>query len=220
MNPSPQYAALIGLDWADQKHDVCLLVPGQSAPETLTLANTPEAIRDWLAQLRQRFGGRPIALALEKTRSGLVHLLMQYDFIVMYPLNAAAVARYRQAFATSRAKDDPTDADGLIINNPFLDDTHEEIAVRLTKTSDATYPNDDYLVRTFQEHHAASDIAGYGKRVKSLRRDFALCSLGRAKELSPRLTARRRGDRVSELFHDRLSTAGRALLLRVLRNRI
>ena len=117
-------------------------------------------------------------------------------------------------------KDDPTDADGLIINNPFLDDTHEEIAVRLTKTSDATYPNDDYLVRTFQEHHAASDIAGYGKRVKSLRRDFALCSLGRAKELSPRLTARRRGDRVSEWFHDRLSTAGRALLLRVLRNRI
>jgi hypothetical protein len=22
-----KYAALIGLDWADQKHDVCLLVP-------------------------------------------------------------------------------------------------------------------------------------------------------------------------------------------------
>jgi hypothetical protein len=32
---------------------------------------------------------------------------MQHDFLVLYPLNAAAVARYRQAFATSRAKDDP-----------------------------------------------------------------------------------------------------------------
>jgi transposase len=32
---------------------------------------------------------------------------------VLYPLNAAAVARYRQAFATSRAKDDPTDAELL-----------------------------------------------------------------------------------------------------------
>ena len=114
MNDRTDYAALIGLDWADQKHDVCLLVPGQAAPERLTLANTPEAIHDWLAQLRQRFGGRPVALALEKTRSGLVHTLMQYDFVVLYPLNAAAVARYRQAFAPSRAKDDPVDAELLL----------------------------------------------------------------------------------------------------------
>ena len=114
MKSAVEYAALIGLDWADQKHDVCLLVPGQCAPERLTLANTPEAIRDWLLQLRQRFGGRAVALALEKTRSGLVHTLMQYDGVVLYPLNAAAVARYRQAFATSRAKDDPTDAELLL----------------------------------------------------------------------------------------------------------
>ncbi|MGH6629051.1 MAG: IS110 family transposase, partial [Burkholderiales bacterium] len=88
-------------------------MPGQPVPEDLTLANTPEAIRDWIGQLRHRFGGRPVALALEKSRSGLVHTLMQYDFVVLYPLNAAAVARYRQAFATSRAKDDPTDAELL-----------------------------------------------------------------------------------------------------------
>ncbi len=52
MNPSPEFAALIGLDWADQKHDVCLLVPGQTAPERLVLANTPEAIRDWISDTR------------------------------------------------------------------------------------------------------------------------------------------------------------------------
>jgi transposase len=108
-----KYAALIGLDWADQKHDVCLLVPGQTQPERLVLANTPEAITAWVQQLRQRFGGHPVAIALEKTRSGFLHTLMQYDFLVLYPLNAAAVARYRQAFATSRAKDDPTDAELL-----------------------------------------------------------------------------------------------------------
>ena len=114
MKPSTEYAALIGLDWADQKHDVCLLVPGQSAPERLVLTNTPEAVTAWVQQLRQRFGGRPVAIALEKTRSGLLHTLMQYEFLVLYPLNAAAVARYRQAFATSRAKDDPTDAELLL----------------------------------------------------------------------------------------------------------
>jgi hypothetical protein len=119
-------------------------------------------------------------------------------------------------------KDDPTGADGLIRNHPFLDDVHEEITVRYAITSHETYPDpsDDYLIRTLQEQYAASDVAGYGKRLRSLRRDFALCSLGRARELSLRLIARRRGDRVSELFHDRLSTAGRAILLRVLRKRL
>jgi transposase len=116
MNPTTdpiEYAALIGLDWADQKHDLCLLLPGQATPERLVLANTPEAMTAWIEQLRQRFGGRPVAIAWEKTRSGFFHTLMQYDFLVLYPLNAAAVARYRQAFATSRAKDDPTDAELL-----------------------------------------------------------------------------------------------------------
>jgi hypothetical protein len=40
MKPSTEYAALLGLDWADQKHDVCLLVPGQATPERSVLANT------------------------------------------------------------------------------------------------------------------------------------------------------------------------------------
>jgi hypothetical protein len=35
-------------------------------------------------------------------------------------------------------------------------------------------------------------------------------------ELRVRLSVRKRGDRLSELFHDRLSHGGRAILLRVL----
>jgi transposase len=114
MNPPKEYAALIGLDWADQKHDVCLLVPGQATPEHCVLVNSPEALTAWVQQLRQRFEGRPVAIGLEKTRSGFLHTLMQYDFLELYPLNPTAVARYRRAFSTSRAKDDPTDAALLV----------------------------------------------------------------------------------------------------------
>lgn len=119
-------------------------------------------------------------------------------------------------------KDDPTGADGLLKNNPFLNEPYEETSMRSTTTAQESYPDpsDDFLIRTLQEQYAASDVAGYGKRLRSLRSDFARCSLGRAKELSLRLVTRRRGDRVSELFQDRLSTAGRAILLRVLRNRV
>jgi len=38
---------------------------------------------------------------------------MSYDFIVLFPINPMTLARYREAFTPSRAKDDPTDADFL-----------------------------------------------------------------------------------------------------------
>ena len=39
-----------------------------------------------------------------------MHALMQYEFLVLYPVNPKALARYREAFHPSGAKDDPTDA--------------------------------------------------------------------------------------------------------------
>lgn len=35
---------------------------------------------------------------------------MKYDIFVLFPINPQSLAMYRQAFALSRAKDDPTDA--------------------------------------------------------------------------------------------------------------
>ena len=36
--------------------------------------------------------------------------LQKYDFFDIYPVNPTTLARYREAFTPSRAKDDPTDA--------------------------------------------------------------------------------------------------------------
>jgi hypothetical protein len=121
----------------------------------------------------------------------------------------------------SYPKEELARADGLLRNHPFLDDMPEEITVHYQITAHETYPDpsDDYLIRTLLEQYRASDVAGYGKRLRELRRDFALCSLGRAKQLIPRLAVRKAGDRVSELFYDRLSAGGRAILMRVLRSR-
>jgi len=35
---------------------------------------------------------------------------MTYDFLVLYPINPNTLSKYREAFATSKAKDDPSDA--------------------------------------------------------------------------------------------------------------
>lgn len=104
------FAAYIGLDWADQKHDLSLQAADAAQPETLQLEQRPDVLHEWVAQLRARFHGRPVALALEQKRGAVIYALLPYEFIVLYPINPKALARYREAFTTSGAKDDPVDA--------------------------------------------------------------------------------------------------------------
>jgi transposase len=110
---SIEFAAYIGIDWADQKHDICLQEVGSKQIESLRLDHKPDSISNWVSELRQRFQGKPIAIALEQKRGALLYSLMHYEFIVLYPVNPQALASYREAFTTSGAKDDPVDA-GLL----------------------------------------------------------------------------------------------------------
>ena len=110
MEDATQFAAFIGLDWADQKHDLCLSTAGSQRVEQTVLQQSPETLDDWACRLRERFGGRPVAICLEQTRGALVYALMKYDFLVLFPLAPARLTKYRQAVTSSGAKDDPTDA--------------------------------------------------------------------------------------------------------------
>ena len=111
-NVTPQeFAAFIGLDWADAQHDVCLQVAGSDKREGKTLDHRPAVIEAWVTDLRQRFEGQPIAMALELNKGPIVEALRQYDGLVLFHINPLMLARYRQAFTPSRAKDDPTDAE-------------------------------------------------------------------------------------------------------------
>src|SRR5437870_607658 len=104
------FAAFIGIDWADAKHDGCLQAAGTAKREYFQLEHTPEAIDAWVTTLRTRFNGQPVAVCLELTKGPLVSALRTYDFLVLFPLNPLTLARYREAFTPSRAKDAPTDA--------------------------------------------------------------------------------------------------------------
>ena len=106
-------AAVIGIDWADAAHEISLQASGSDRIERVRLAQTPEAIAGWAAELRARFAGQPVGIALETARGPLVHALLEYDHLVLYPVNPRSLQRFRETFAPSRAKDDPTDADLL-----------------------------------------------------------------------------------------------------------
>jgi transposase len=103
------FTAFIGLDWADAKHDFCLQVDDREEREFGTFAHRPDAIDAWAHALHRRFGGR-IAIALELAKGPVVYALQKYDFIVLFPIDPSVLAKYREAFKPSRAKDDPTDA--------------------------------------------------------------------------------------------------------------
>jgi len=109
-----QYAAFIAIDWADQQHVFSLQVAGQTKKEAGTLDQKPEVIGPWLARLRERFAGQTIAIGVEQSRGALIHALLGYDFLVLYPIHPTTVAKFREAFKSSGAKNDPLDTDQIL----------------------------------------------------------------------------------------------------------
>ena len=114
MEQVTRFAALIGIDWSDAKHDICLVETATGTQELSVVKHTPEALNEWARALRSRFGGERIAVCLEQSRGSLIYALLKYDFLTLYPINPQMLSRFREAFTPSRAKDDPTDAEYLV----------------------------------------------------------------------------------------------------------
>ena len=80
------------------------------AREFSVIPHKVEDIEQWAHAMYARFGG-PIAVAVELSKGPIVYALQKFDFFVIFPINPLTLAKYRQAFTPSRAKDDPTDAE-------------------------------------------------------------------------------------------------------------
>jgi transposase len=63
-----------------------------------------------LLQLRQQYPQARVALCLEQPAVHLIAFLEAYEWITLYPLNPISLQKFREAFVTSRAKDDTRDA--------------------------------------------------------------------------------------------------------------
>lgn len=128
-----EFAAHIGIDWADQKH-VWAMRTADGKLHRGELDHTPEAVQSWAAKLEQDFSGRPVAVALEQARGSLIAMLCKYAHLVLFPIHPNTVQSYREAFYPSGAKSDPGDA-GLILELVVL---HPERLRRLEPDTVAT----------------------------------------------------------------------------------
>ena len=114
------FTAFIGIDWADAKHDICIQSADGGEREFDVIPHQVERIDEWAQAMRQRFGS-PIAVAVELSKGPIVYALQKHDCFVIFPVNPSTLAKYREAFQPSRAKDDPTDAElavDLILRHP------------------------------------------------------------------------------------------------------
>lgn len=112
--PEPAFVACLGFDWGDKEHAFCLLAAGASNTESGKLAHSAETLHRWFKELEERFGGRPVALGVESNGGALWHVLAQYPWLTIFPVNPVTSARFRKAFVPSGAKDDLPDATLLL----------------------------------------------------------------------------------------------------------
>ena len=98
----------IGMDWADQKHDIYVIDRDGKGSHQL-LEHSAESIDAWVGEMLKLAGGRPIAIMLEQSRGALIYALMFRENVLLYPINPKQLARYRESYPGG-GKDDPTDA--------------------------------------------------------------------------------------------------------------
>ena len=68
-----EFAAFLGIDWANDKHDLCLLDATTYQKEFFCLAHKPEVLAAFLRQLRLRYPHQPLAVGVEQARGPLTH---------------------------------------------------------------------------------------------------------------------------------------------------
>jgi transposase len=113
MNTPHPYDLVIGLDRSDTKADLCLIDTHTDQRRSVVIDTAPEALWEWLLELRQQYPEARVGLCLEQPAVHLIAFLETYAWITLHPINPITLQKYREAFVTSRAKDDTRDADYL-----------------------------------------------------------------------------------------------------------
>ena len=104
------FDVLIGIDWADGKHDICEHPTHSEKYHYSIIKHKPEALHDWAMDIKKRYPGQKVAVACELKKGPLIYALSKYAHLTLFTINPSTVAKYREAFTPSGAKDDPSDA--------------------------------------------------------------------------------------------------------------
>lgn len=126
MEGSPRY--LLGIDWASDKHDVCVLTPQGSVQERFVVSHTAEGITQLTRRLTAFGDPASLPIAIERPSGLLVDTLVEAGFPVV-PIHPNALKATRPRYSAALGKSDPGDA--YILADVLRTDGHRFRALRM-----------------------------------------------------------------------------------------
>lgn len=106
-----EYRIYVGIDWATETHQACVLDCTGRVLAERTFAHTGEAVAGFAQWLHGVAGGEPgrAAIAIEIPRGAVVETLVEHGFH-LYAINPKQLDRFRDRHSVAGAKDDRRDA--------------------------------------------------------------------------------------------------------------
>jgi transposase len=118
---SKQYRYFVGIDWATESHEVCVLNAEQQVIDRKAVEHSGSGIAQLVEYLEKMSSGdaEQVAIGIEIPRGALVETLAERGFAV-YSLNPKQMDRFRDRHTVAGAKDDRRDA--LVITDSLRTD--------------------------------------------------------------------------------------------------
>jgi transposase len=147
MEGSPRY--LTGIDWASDKHDVCVIDAAGAIKVRFVVSHTAEGLRDLIRQLKRYGKPASLPIAIERPSGLLVDTLVEAGFPIV-PIHPNALKATRPRYSAALGKSDPGDA--YILADVLRTDGHRFRPLRApsdqTKALRAAVRTRDDLVAT------------------------------------------------------------------------
>lgn len=122
--PSP-FEFFVGIDWATERHQVCVLDSGGELIAERVVEHTGAGLAGFVSWLLELTRNRPasVAVAIEVPRGAVVETLLEHGFSV-FAINPKQLDRFRDRHTVAGAKDDRRDAfvlaDSLRTDRPLF----------------------------------------------------------------------------------------------------
>jgi hypothetical protein len=120
---SEQFELFVGIDWAAENHEVCVLNAERRVIDRKTVEHSGAGVAqlcDLLLKLSNRQPSR-VAVAIETPRGALVETLVERQFAV-FAINPKQMHRFRDRHSMAGAKDDRKDA--FVLSDSLRTDRH------------------------------------------------------------------------------------------------
>ena len=106
------YAIIIAIDWADQKHD--FRIRRGNKDETKVISNNLRELKEFFIELIEEAQWQQVAVVIENCRSALMNLMQTIQQLDIYAVHPIMSSRFAQTFHPSGAKSDVADTESLM----------------------------------------------------------------------------------------------------------